>query len=84
MLVCLCVRDAHGAREADHALRGAIVEALRCKMQGKSQPMFFNLCGHGPIDMQAYIDYQAGKRADSLAAAVERAQALVSRLSVLA
>ena len=29
-----------------------------------SKTILFNLCGHGNFDMQAYIDYQAGKLQD--------------------
>jgi len=53
------------APEANHAVRGAIDEALRLKREGKPQAILFNLCGHGHFDMQAYIDYFAGKLEDS-------------------
>lgn len=49
------------APEANHAVAGAIKEALRCKEEGTSRAILFNLCGHGHFDMQAYIDYAAGK-----------------------
>jgi tryptophan synthase beta chain len=49
------------APEANHAVAGAISEALRCKQEGTSRAILFNLCGHGHFDMQAYIDYEAGK-----------------------
>jgi len=49
------------APEANHAIAGAIREALRAKEEGKQRTILFNLCGHGHFDMQAYIDYQAGK-----------------------
>jgi tryptophan synthase beta chain len=52
------------APEANHAVRGAIDEALRCKEEGVSRTILFNLCGHGHFDMQAYIDYMAGKLED--------------------
>jgi tryptophan synthase beta chain len=52
------------APEANHAVRGAIEEALRCKAEGTTRTILFNLCGHGHFDMQAYIDYQAGKLRD--------------------
>ncbi|MDV7393217.1 hypothetical protein RZS08_17725, partial [Arthrospira platensis SPKY1] len=52
------------APEATHAVAGAIQEALRCKEEGKSETILFNLCGHGHFDMQAYMDYQAGKLTD--------------------
>lgn len=49
------------APEANHAVVGAIREALRCKEEGKSQTILFNLCGHGHFDMQSYLDFMAGK-----------------------
>jgi tryptophan synthase beta chain len=49
------------APEANHAVAGAINEAVRCKEEGVSQTIFFNLCGHGHFDVQAYLDYHAGK-----------------------
>jgi hypothetical protein len=52
------------APEANHAVRGAIDEALRCKEEGVSRTILFNLCGHGHFDMQAYIDYMAGRLED--------------------
>ncbi len=52
------------APEANHAVKGAIDEALRCKEEGKSETILFNLCGHGHFDMQAYMDYFAGNLED--------------------
>jgi tryptophan synthase beta chain len=52
------------APEANHAVRGLVEEALRCKAEGISRTILVNLCGHGHFDMQAYIDYQAGKLGD--------------------
>jgi tryptophan synthase beta chain len=52
------------APEANHAVKGAIDEALKCKQEGKSRVILFNLCGHGHFDMQAYMDYFAGKLVD--------------------
>ncbi len=52
------------APEANHAVKGAIDEALRCKEEGVSRAILFNLCGHGHFDMQAYADYFAGKLVD--------------------
>lgn len=49
------------APEANHAVAGAINEALRCKEEGVSRAILFNLCGHGHFDIQAYMDYHAGK-----------------------
>ena len=51
------------APEANHAVKGAMVEALRCKEEGTSRAILFNLCGHGHFDMQAYTDYFAGNLA---------------------
>jgi tryptophan synthase beta chain len=53
------------APEANHAVRGAIDEALKCKEEGVSRAILFNLCGHGHFDMQAYTDYLSGKLEDS-------------------
>ena len=52
------------APEANHAVKGAIDEALRCKQEGKGQTILFNLCGHGHFDMSAYMEYFAGKLED--------------------
>jgi tryptophan synthase beta chain len=52
------------APEANHAVRGAIDEALRCKQEGVSRTILFNLCGHGHFDMSAYDEYLAGKLDD--------------------
>jgi tryptophan synthase beta chain len=52
------------APEANHAVKGAIDEALRCKQDGVGRAVLFNLCGHGHFDMQAYRDYMDGKLFD--------------------
>jgi tryptophan synthase beta chain len=52
------------APEANHAVKGAFDEALRCKREGKAETILFNLCGHGHFDMQAYMDYFSGKLKD--------------------
>jgi tryptophan synthase beta chain len=52
------------APEANHAVKAAIDEAVRCREEGVSESILFNLCGHGHFDMQAYIDYFAGKLED--------------------
>jgi len=49
------------APEANHAVAGAIQEALVAKEEGRPRTILFNLCGHGHFDMQSYIDYHAGK-----------------------
>ncbi len=72
------------APEANHAVRGAIDEALRCKAEGKSETILFNLCGHGHFDMQAYMDYFAGKLTDQDYDQQELAMALAGLPSVKA
>jgi len=47
------------APEANHAVKGAIEEALRCKREGRAETILFNLCGHGHFDMSAYQKYFA-------------------------
>ncbi|MEQ9329066.1 MAG: TrpB-like pyridoxal phosphate-dependent enzyme [Rhodospirillales bacterium] len=72
------------APEATHAVRGAIDEALRCKAEGKSETILFNLCGHGHFDMQAYMDFFAGKLTDQVYDESELAMALAGLPSVAA
>jgi tryptophan synthase beta chain len=72
------------APEANHAVKGAIDEALKCKQDGKSRTILFNLCGHGHFDMQAYADYFAGKLTDKSYAEEELAMALAGLPSVAA
>jgi tryptophan synthase beta chain len=72
------------APEANHAVLGAIEEALRCKEEGVSRAILFNLCGHGHFDMQAYIDYFAGKLTDQQYDEAELAMALAGLPSVKA
>lgn len=70
------------APEANHAIRGAIDEALRCKQEGVSRAILFNLCGHGHFDMQAYMDYFSGKLIDLEYEESELAMALAGLPSV--
>ena len=70
------------APEANHAVKGAIDEAIRCKQEGKSRTILFNLCGHGHFDMQAYTDYFAGKLSDRSYDESELAMALAGLPSV--
>jgi tryptophan synthase beta chain len=70
------------APESNHAVRAAIDEALRCKEEGVSRSILFNLSGHGHFDMQAYIDYHAGNLLDVEYAADEVAMALAGLPSV--
>ena len=45
-------------------MRCAIDEALRCKREGKSETILFNMSGHGHFDLAAYDNYLAGKLED--------------------
>ncbi|RLD22558.1 MAG: TrpB-like pyridoxal phosphate-dependent enzyme [Bacteroidetes bacterium] len=49
------------APEATYGIATAIAEANKCKEEGVSKTILFNLCGHGNFDMKAYEDYFAGK-----------------------
>jgi tryptophan synthase beta chain len=70
------------APEANHAVAGAIREALACKERGESKTILFNLCGHGHFDMQAYTDFMAGKLKDYEYSDDEVAMALAGLPSV--
>jgi tryptophan synthase beta chain len=70
------------APEANHAVKGAIDEAIRCREEGTSRAILFNLCGHGHFDMQAYMDYFAGKLTDQEYDERELAMALAGLPSV--
>lgn len=70
------------APEANHAVKGAIEEALRCKREGRSETILFNLCGHGHFDMAAYQKYFAGELKDETYDERELAMALSGLPSV--
>ncbi|MGD2074224.1 MAG: TrpB-like pyridoxal phosphate-dependent enzyme [Gammaproteobacteria bacterium] len=70
------------APEANHAVKGAVDEALRCREEGVSRCILFNLCGHGHFDMQAYRDYMDGKLVDQEYDEAEIAMALAGLPSV--
>ncbi len=70
------------APEATHAVKGAMDEALACRESGESKAILFNLCGHGHLDMQAYIDYFDGKIVDQEYSEEEVAMALAGLPSV--
>ncbi|MFN7981349.1 MAG: TrpB-like pyridoxal phosphate-dependent enzyme [Vicinamibacterales bacterium] len=70
------------APEANHAVKGAIDEAVRCREEGTSKAILFNLCGHGHFDMTAYQDYFAGKLEDRNYDESELAMALAGLPSV--
>lgn len=70
------------APESNHAVKGAIEEALRCKREGKAETILFNLSGHGHFDMMAYQKYFAGELSDALYDESELAMALAGLPSV--
>jgi tryptophan synthase beta chain len=72
------------APEANHAVKGAIDEAIRCREEGRSRTILFNLCGHGHFDMQAYTDYFTGKLQDLTYDESDLAMALAGLPSVRA
>ena len=49
------------APESSHAIAATIGEALKCKEEGVSRTILFNLSGHGLIDMSAYDQYLRGE-----------------------
>ena len=48
------------APESAHAIRAAINEALKCKEEGISKVIAFNLSGHGLFDLGSYDEYLKG------------------------
>lgn len=48
------------APESCHAIAATIDEANRCKENGESKVILFNLSGHGLMDMTAYDQYLSG------------------------
>jgi tryptophan synthase beta chain len=49
------------APESSHAIKSAIEEAKKAKLEGTKKIILFNLSGHGHFDMSAYDAYFAGK-----------------------
>ena len=72
------------APEANHAVKAAIDEALRCKREGRSETILFNLSGHGHFDMAAYMAYNSGSLTDQQYDEKELAMALAGLPSVSA
>jgi tryptophan synthase beta chain len=70
------------APEANHAVRGAIEEALKCKQEGRAGVVLFILSGHGHFDMQAYTDFLTGNLTDQQYEESELAMALAGLPSV--
>lgn len=52
------------APETAHAIRAVIDEAIRCKEAKEQKTIFFNLSGHGLLDLGAYEAYLSGKLED--------------------
>jgi tryptophan synthase beta chain len=52
------------APESNHAIKVAIDEAIRCREEGTSKVIAFNLSGHGHFDLSAYEKYLAGHLED--------------------
>lgn len=52
------------APESAHAIVAVFDEAKKCKEEGKQKTIFFNLSGHGYLDLTAYEDYLGGKLDD--------------------
>jgi len=57
-------------------------EALRCKREGRSETILFNLSGHGHFDMAAYMAYNSGSLTDQSYDEKELAMALAGLPSV--
>jgi tryptophan synthase beta chain len=45
------------APESSHAIKEAIEQALKCKTEGTSKTILFNLSGHGFLDLGAYEQF---------------------------
>jgi len=52
------------APETSHAIRAAVVEALRCRETGEEKCILFNFSGHGICDLGAYDRFFAGELED--------------------
>jgi tryptophan synthase beta chain len=48
------------APESSHAIRVAIDEAVKCREEGVSKVIAFNVSGHGLLDLNAYDAYNHG------------------------
>jgi tryptophan synthase beta chain len=52
------------APESTHAIHGTILEAERCRLEGKEETLLFNLSGQGHLDLAAYDAYFADRLED--------------------
>ena len=69
-----------------HAIRATLVEAERCRKEGKAETILFNLSGHGHLDLAAYDAYFAGELGDHALAQsdLDAAMAAISGLPRIA
>jgi tryptophan synthase beta chain len=70
------------APESSHAIRGAIVEAERCRETGEEKCIFFNFSGHGLCDMSSYDRFLSNKLVD-YAYPQERIEEAIAELPVV-
>ncbi len=70
------------APESSHAIRGAIVEALRCKETSQEKCILFNLSGHGLCDLGSYEKFFGGHLED-YAYPQEKIEAALAELPVI-
>jgi tryptophan synthase beta chain len=70
------------APEASHAIAAVFDEAIRCREEGVSRSILFNLCGHGHFDMTAYMKFASGELEDYAYPAEEIAMALAGLPSI--
>ncbi len=52
------------APESSHAIRGAVIEAIRCREEKKEECIVFNLSGHGICDLGSYERWFQGELKD--------------------
>src|SRR6266849_2951334 len=71
------------APEANHAVAGAICEALRAKEEGKQRTILFNLCGHGHFDMQSLWEPYTNREPRTCTSFTHSHASARSRLSLL-
>ncbi|OHB75121.1 MAG: TrpB-like pyridoxal-phosphate dependent enzyme [Planctomycetes bacterium RBG_16_64_10] len=70
------------APETSHAIRAAIIEALRCRDEGKEECILFNFSGHGLCDLGAYDRFLSGDLED-YAYPQAKIEAAIAELPVL-
>jgi len=70
------------APETSHAIRAAILEALRCRETGQEECILFNLSGHGLCDLGSYEKYLTAQL-DDYEYPQERIDAALAELPVV-